>query len=125
MPSEKIGTGQDQNRVDLFTYFTKPPVVGQPTPVLYEANRLWTDVTLTLETAGPVAVGIRSQITPVLSGRGVLLPTGVPVTLRIAKGNRIYIAATAVNRVKVLLQPVPWLEQITSLLGSAVSRLGG
>ena len=56
---------------------------------------------LTLENAGPVAVGTMSAITPVLSGKGELLETDVPRTFYIAKGTRLYIAATGVNRVKL------------------------
>jgi hypothetical protein len=119
MPEGDAGAGN--NRSEFSTYFTKIPVMGEPTPVLYSGDRLWADVTLTLETAGPVAVGNRSQITPVLSGRGILLETGVPLTFRIAKGSKIYIAATAVNRLKMFIQPIPWQEQITGLLLRVVS----
>lgn len=124
-PSVKLGSSNDQNRADYLTYFTKPPEVGKPTPVLYEANRNWTDVTLVLETAGPVAVGTRSTITPVLSGQGMLLTTDQPLSFRLAKGNKLYVAATAINRIKVQIQPVPWLEQITALVTGAVELLKG
>jgi hypothetical protein len=123
MPSGDAGAGN--NRSQLSTFFTKVPVVGEPTTVLYSGDRLWADVTLTLETAGPVAVGTASQITPVLSGRGALLETGTPLTFRIAKGSKLYIAATAVNRVKMFIQPVPWLEQITGLLLRAATGIAG
>jgi hypothetical protein len=119
-PSENVGQGA--NRFQAFTYFTKVPVPGESTPILYNGDRLWSRVTLTLETAGPVAVGQASQITPVLSGKGQLLETGVPVSFDISKGQKLYIAATAVNRVKVSVQPLPWMEQIVALLGGAASK---
>ena len=84
--------------------------------MLYNGDRMWARVILTLETAGPVAVGQSSQLQPVLSGKGQLLETGVPTPFTIAKGNRLYIAATGVNRVKVVVEPFPWLEQLTGLL---------
>lgn len=112
------------SRLQATTYFTKVPVIGEPTAVLYSGDRLWARVTLTLETAGPVAVGFMSQITPVLSGRGQLLMTGEPTVFDVAKGNRLYIAATAVNRVKFSVQPLPWLEQISALLGRMAGGFG-
>lgn len=114
LPSFNIGNSG--NRAKFTTYFTKVPQVGADPFVIYSGDRLWADVTLMLETAGPVAVGDMSSITPVLSGKGTLLPTGIPMTFRIAKGNKLYVAATAVNRIKLLVQPVPWLEQIAGLM---------
>lgn len=112
-----------QNRPSITTYFTKVPVVGEQTPVLYSGDRLWSRVTLTLETAGPVAVGQMAQIAPVLSGKGQLLATGVPTSFDIPKGSKLYIAATAVNRIKVSIQSLPWLEQITGLLSHMVGLI--
>lgn len=106
----------NSDRSKFSTYFAKAPVSGESTPVIYPADRLWTDVTLLLETAGPVVVGDSAQLLPVLSGKGMLLPTGVPLTFRVAKGVKLYVQATALNRIKVMVQPVPWLEQITGLL---------
>lgn len=123
-PEAEHGKGEIRTKVS--TYFTKAPSIGQdPTAVLYNGDRLWARVVLTLETAGPVAVGDQSSIVPVLSGRGQLLATGEPTPFVIAKGTKLFIAATAVNRVKVVIEPVPWLEQITGLLGSFVDRVVG
>ena len=101
---------------EIYTYFARPPVDGQ-LPKIYNADRQYAQVTLTLETAGPVAVSTKQQILPVLSGKGELLETGVPMTYFLAKGNRLYVAATSINRIKVVIQPLPWLEQIAGLLG--------
>jgi hypothetical protein len=116
-------TGKSDTRTLIYTYFTKLPDVGESTPILYNGDRLWAEVTLTLETAGPVAVGTMSAITPVLSGRGELLETGVPRSFKIAKGTRLYIAATGVNRVKVEISPYPWLETLTGLHGKTAQAL--
>lgn len=114
--------GWDQ-KTDAYTFFTKAPIVGQAGPdIIYNADRLWATVVLLLETAGPVAWGTKSQITPVLSGKGILLQTGVPTRITVGKGSRIYVAATTVNRVSVLVEPLPWLEQITALLTAGAAH---
>ncbi len=120
-PEASVSSG-DNNRADLYTYFTKGP--GAATETLYNGDRLWALVTLELQTAGPVVVGTRAQLTPVLSGRGISMATGKPITIRVAYGTRIYIASNAVSRVSVQIESVPWLEQISALLGRIV-RLGG
>lgn len=111
------------NRMQTYTYFTKVTANGAEIPVLYSGDRLWARVKLTLETAGPVAVGQSSQLLPVLSGKGTLLPTGQEMEFTIAKGTRLYIASTSVNRVKVTIEPLPWLEQITATLSAIVDKL--
>lgn len=108
----QIQQGKAEARAMFDTYFTK---AGR-TEIIYNGDRQWARITLTLETAGPVSVGNAQQLTPVLSGKGILLQTNVPVAFTIAKGTRLYIAATGVNRVKRMVEPVPWLEQITGLL---------
>lgn len=110
-----VSQGKSDRQTETFTYFTT--IGPQPnqggTPVLYNGDRLWANVTVTLETAGPVAVGTRSELFPVLSGKGVLLDTDVPKTFVIGKGySRLYIASTSINRVKVEIEPFPWIEQI-------------
>jgi hypothetical protein len=102
---------------EIYTYIAKPPVDGQ-LPVLYNGDRQYAQVILTLETAGPVAVSTKQQILPVLSAKGQLLETGVPLSFFLAKGNRLWVAATSINRIKVTVQPIPWLEQFAGLLGS-------
>lgn len=112
LPSSKGGVEINQlqtSRSDVHTYFT---VIGG-THLLYSAEnnvriRLW------LEDAGPVAVGTDAQLDPVLSGRGVLLETAPAPAFEqvLSKSDRIYIAAETVNRVKVQIEPIPWLEQI-------------
>ena len=100
---------------EIYTFFARPPTDGQ-LPVLYNGDRQYAQVILTLETAGPVAVSTKQQILPTLSGKGQLLETGVPLSFFLAKGNRIWVSTTSLNRVKVTVQPVPWLEQFAGLL---------
>lgn len=124
-PEPSASPSQGSSRTQIFTYFTKPISISQPTAVLYNGDKLWATVVLTLETAGPVSVGQLANLTPVLSGPGQLLRTGVPTPFRIAKGNRLYIASSSVNRVAVVIEPIPWLEQITGLIMSVLSALSG
>ena len=119
-PKPADTTGGSENRSFIDTYFTKAPVDGQATDIIYNGDRLWAKVTLTLETAGPVAVGNSSSITPVLSGKGQLLETDVPTIFFIAKGTRMYVAASGINRVKRIVEPVPWLETIAGLVGTLI-----
>lgn len=93
----------------IYTYFTTP---GN-TDLLYATNETdWQLIRLRLETAGPVAIGTAQEITPVGSGRGTLLPTGLTVDVELPPSSRLYIAADAVNRVAIQIEHNPWLRQI-------------
>lgn len=115
-PQPATTQGRSDHRTDVYTYITK---IGG-TEQLYDGSRAWARITMTLESAGPVAIGTREGLQPVLSGRGELLDTDAPKTLVIAKGSRVYIAATSVNRVKVEIEPLPWLEQIAGTINAIV-----
>lgn len=119
-PAPATSQGGSERRAAISTFFTK---VGL-TETLYPGDRLWAKVTVTLETAGPVAVGTKQRLTPVLGGAGTLLATNTPTSFTISRGDRLYIAATSVNRVKVVIESFPWLEQLVGLL-DRVSRLLG
>lgn len=121
-PSATMAGSDDKTFID--TFFTQVPVPGVEPPIIYNGDRVWAKVTLTLETAGPVAVGQQANISPVLSGKGQLLETDVPVSFAIAKGTRLYVASTSINRVKRVIEPLPWLENITGLVGQLVAALG-
>jgi len=99
-----------ESKTDIYTYFTKPTGV---TELLYSAED-WVRINLQLETAGPVAVGTRDSVTPVLSGKGVLLPNIGDTSFEfiLARGNRLWIASESINRVKVVIEPIPFLEKI-------------
>lgn len=101
------------HRTDTSTLFTK--IGGNH--LLYSAES-WVRIILRLETAGPVAVSTREAVPPVLSGRGILL--GVDdVTIVMAKGQRLFYSAEAVNRVRFIVEPIPWGESVLH-----ASRLG-
>jgi hypothetical protein len=94
---------------EIYTYFTRPQDGSKD----FHAAAKWERVELQLETAGPVAVSTRQDIEPVLSGRGILLPPdGEPIEFTLGKGDRLFIASESINRVKVIIEPIPWLEQI-------------
>lgn len=94
-------------RTEIFTYFTVPG----DTHELF-AFQGWARMTVQLETAGPVTIGQKPTLTPVLSGKGMLIDTDEPQSFVVAKGTRIYIAANTVDRVKVVVEPIPWLDEI-------------
>jgi hypothetical protein len=107
--------------INLKTYFT---VADGQTHLLYTAQS-WVKARLMLENAGPVAIGHDQEITPVLSGRGLLLPTLEWVEFNMTKGSRIFIAAEAINRVKLQIAPVPLAEQLGSWFSAVLNLLMG
>jgi len=118
-----VTTSSSDLKTYIDTYFTRVPVVGQETPIIYNGDRTWARVTLTLETAGPVAVGNQATLAPVLSGKGQLLETDVPTVFYVAKGTRLYEVSTGINRIKRVIEPLPWLEPITGSLASIDATL--
>jgi hypothetical protein len=112
-----------ENTTEIYTYIAKPTPDRAP-QVLYNGDRQNARLRLTLETAGPVAISNKQNIYPVLSGKGVLLENGVPLTMTIAKGNRVFVASTAANRIKVEVEPIPWMEQITAIITSIFHKIG-
>lgn len=112
-----VTAGQAENRMQTSVYTTDVGV----TQLLYEGDRMWAKVTVTLLTVGPVAVGHQSTLVPVLSGKGQRLQTGVPAVFSIAKGTKLYVAASAISTLNLQVEAFPWLETITGL----VSALAG
>jgi hypothetical protein len=123
-PEPADTTGAADHRTFVDTFFTRAPVEGE-LDIIYNGDRVWAKVTLTLETAGPVAIGNLSSITPALSGKGQLLETDVPAVFFIAKGTRLYFSATGVNRVKRVVEPIPWLETIAGLIKGVGDAIRG
>lgn len=119
------GGGQQDRATEIFTYntFVGSPDPSGAMPVLYNGDRNWAQVTLTLDTAGPVVVGNRANLAPIFSGNGWTLTTGEPITFTIAKGTRLYIYSSSVNRVKVEIAPLPWLEQIAAVAEGMLAQL--
>ena len=106
-------------RTEVYSYFTNGSGVSE---LFYSAEN-WVRIKLTLETAGPVAVGTAANVAPVLSGKGRLLDTGVEYEVYIAKGTRFYIVSESINRVSVTIEPVPWFEQISGEIVAAAGIL--
>ena len=109
-----------EGRTSISTYFTKP---GGDF-VLYEADS-WAWVNVMLLDAGPVDVGTRDKISPVNSGKGGALVTNQNFRFPVRKGERVYITANAINRVRLTIEPVPFGEQVLSLMDSIRSALRG
>lgn len=103
---------------DAFTFFTKASNTPQQ---LYTGDRAWVNVKVLLETAGPVAVATKQNFLPVTSGKGRQLRTGVETVFALPKGMRLWIASTAVNRVSVTVEPIPWLEQLYAAQANTAS----
>lgn len=122
-PAPQATPGKADDRILIYTFLTK--ITTDKAAVLYNGDSIWRKLTLTLETAGPVAVGQLADITPVLSGKGQLLTTGTPTTFNIAKGDRLYVASTSVNRISVVSEALPWMENITGIITSILGQLGG
>ena len=95
-------------RTEIYTWFTDADGVSK---LMYSAE-FWVRVTLRLETAGPVAVGTREEVGPVLSGKGILLPDEDPITFVMENGSRLFIVAESLNRVQFTVEHIPWLEAI-------------
>lgn len=96
-------------RTDHYVVFTTE--IGQSLN-FYSADQ-WVTIDLMLETAGPVAISTRANILPVLSGKGRLLTTDVPLSFVLPKGSRLYYAAENVNRLAFTVEPIPWMEQLS------------
>jgi hypothetical protein len=111
LPDSKGGEPAKQLKTystEVYSYFTVPTTESD---LLYSAES-WVKMKLTLETAGPVAVGTAANITPVLGGNGRLLDTSEEWEVILSKGTRIYVTSQTVNRLSVTIEPIPWLEQI-------------
>lgn len=83
----------------------------------------WCRAKLLLETAGPVSVGLSESLGSALSGRGILLPSGGPeIEIELQNGDRLYYVATAINRVKLIIEPV-FLQEATSILNTTTAGI--
>lgn len=117
IPNLPEGEEAKYGNTQIYTYFTVPDVQQS----IYSATR-WVQIKLLLETAGPVAYSTRQNILPVLSGKGALLVTGESVNFTLAAGDRLFIASTTVNRIQFIVEPFPWLENITMSIKNLFKR---
>jgi hypothetical protein len=89
-------------RTEIYTLTTD--VLGQSQ--LFLTAESWIQVKLRLETAGPVAVSTREEIVPALSGKGGLVNND-DMVFYLNLGDSLYYSAAAINRVRVIIEPVP------------------
>jgi hypothetical protein len=102
---------------EVSTRFTKP---GENT-LLYQAEG-WVYINLLMIDAGPVSVGTRDDIAPVLSGKGGLLIQNEIFRFPVRKGQRVFITANTVARVRMTIEAPPFGEQVLNLLGSILRK---
>ncbi len=108
------------DQTDMFDMLTTS--VGQ-SKQFYVTNR-WIRVTLTLQTAGPVVVSTRAEVVPVLSGKGTSLVTGQPITFTLPRGSSLYYGCASVQRVSVIIEPVPWANEIAGKIDGVAGVVG-
>jgi len=108
------------NKTDIYTFNT--PVGGNQ--LIYSAES-WVRLRLILETAGPVSISTKEDVIPTLSGRGILLLTNQQVEFTLPKGSRLFLTSDTVNRVKVIIEPIPFLETIVRQLEAGFGGMTG
>ena len=94
-------------QADAYDYFTVPG----DTQLFYSAEE-WVQISIILRTVGPVAIGNRGTLTPVQSGKGTVLVTNEPLTMKLEKGTRLYVASEAVSRLSVIIIPIPATSEV-------------
>ena len=96
------------------------------TELQFSANE-WTLVSLQLDSAGPVTVGVQEQLGPVGSGKGIAVSTTTRYML-LGPGERLYTLSSAFNRVTMITHSLPNLVQIVmkldKVIGSFVKGIG-
>lgn len=117
VPDDSAAIPAPEGRGDISTFFTQ---AGGETQ-LYQAES-WVYLNLLLLDAGPVAVGTRENIAPVLSGKGGLLVQNETFRFPVRAGQRVFITANTVGRVRVTVEPVPLGAQILKLLASILGK---
>lgn len=105
---------------ELFDIFTT--TIGESRS-FYTTNR-WIRVTLTLQTAGPVVVATRADVVPVNTGKGASLMPGVPLTMTLPRGSTLYYGCASVQRFSVVVEPIPWANEIAGKIDDVASALG-
>lgn len=107
-------------QTDMFDQFTT--TIGE-TFKFYTVNRD-VRVTLILQTAGPVVVSTRAQVTPVQTGLGLTLVPLQPVTFALPRGSSLYYGASSVQRVSVIVEPIPWANTIAGKIDNVANAVG-
>jgi hypothetical protein len=76
----------------------------------------WCRVRITLETAGPVAVGTSQDLGAVLSGQGVQLTTDIELTWDLDREDRLFWVAESINRVKFSIESIAYGDEYAKSL---------
>ena len=105
---------------DMRTFFTD--ATGETK--LFYTSQNWVQVTLILETAGPVAISTQPDISPVLSGKGRLLITNALTIFTLPRGSSLYIAANAINRVSMAIEPYPFANAVIDNISNVANMIG-
>ena len=110
-------------RTLMKTYLT---VADGKTKLIYSTPKnTFVKASVTLLTAGPVDVGTDQNISPVLSGNGASLITNEPLDFTLSPGNRLYIVSSTVDRVRLIVEPFAYLEQILEVSSLMADLLSG
>lgn len=104
---------------ETFTVMTEPDGLSR---LLYSAES-WVRVRLALESDGVVAVSTREDLAPLESGKGVLVRAERALDFVLPRGDRLFILAKTDERLAVIVEPIPWLAQITDILDEGFRSL--
>ena len=108
------------NETQAYTYFTIPDGMSH---LVQEAAARWLRFSFSLETAGAVAVGLRDDIAPALSGKGILLPNdGRWLRFVVKPGTKVWLISNTLDRVRTIIEPLSLLEVIAHAVTSIVNR---
>jgi hypothetical protein len=102
-------------QTQVFTFTTEP---GSTTPVRRALPNEWLEMTLRLETAGPVAIGHLEDLGPAGSGKGRLLPQGADVIVKLSPGSSLYVFSASVDRVSIHINAIPGLDELLAAIGT-------
>lgn len=114
--------GTIDRTTEAYTYITKVGGNRGAPEILYNGERPWARVKLLLETAGQVVVGTKANLLPLTSGKGRMLITDKEMIFELAQSTRLYIIASAVNRVGVTIEPIAWAQEILNAASGIVKR---
>lgn len=105
---------QVPSRTEAYTRLTRANGESE----LVKQMKSWTVCRVTLITAGPVDIGTRFNISPPQSGKGIELVPGQEIELKLSPGDRLYMVSNTVNRVSFTFEPVPYQDEIVTLIGA-------
>lgn len=76
----------------------------------------WYQITLIKDSSGTIVIGDVANMLPTSRGLGMQLPNGIPVSLIIGPGDRLYIGSDNLQTAVMAIQQLPpWLEAVERL----------